>query len=554
MENTVKTLIVRCIEYISMWFEQRAVTAFSKLASKRRSSVFVSGLAGFCLPAIYGLLAGMPDPRVHDEYSYLLAGDTFAHGRLTNPTHVMWHHFESPHILHLPSYMSKYPPGQGVAIALGQVMFGHPAYGIWLSSGFAAAAVCWMLQGWTRPRWALLGTLLMVMSIGIKSEWSQSYWGGMVAAGGGALALGGWRRIMQNPRVSNSIFAVFGLLILANSRPFEGAVSMFPAALVLFGWLISERRFSMREKFLRTILPGVIVICLGISWMLYYNLRLTGSALTLPYQTHHLQYARTPLFLGMVSDNQVFLGHDRLRRFYSMWSPSRLDLATVGDLYHRPAELAKMQATFFLQNVLLFSLIMLPCMFCNRWLVVAILCWCCLIIAMLGARFTSFAHYAAPITGVAYLLCVEGVRRLRSLTGRLAVVPRLKARYLLLAFCVIWCSWIVPSGAKEIILEILGKPHVNALGHRGRSHVIRQIEGMNPDNNLVLVKYDKAYDIHDEWVYNEADIDNSRIVWAHDLGEEKNQQLRDYFKDRRVWVLKLSNGGQQLFEYGKQPE
>ena len=164
-------------------------------------------LSGFTCLAIRGGLLPLitvPAPTAHDEFSYLLAADTFAHGRLTNPTPPMWMHFESLHINMKPTYMSMYPPGQGLILAVGQLL-GHPWIGIWLMAGFGCAAICWALQAWLPPRWALLGGVLAILQFGVLCYWTSTYYCTWLPASGGALVLGALPRLRNRPRVSHAL-------------------------------------------------------------------------------------------------------------------------------------------------------------------------------------------------------------------------------------------------------------------------------------------------------------------------------------------------------------
>src|SRR5262249_41756563 len=57
-----------------------------------------------------------------------------------------------------------------------------------------------------------------------------------------------------------------------------------------------------------------------------------------------------------------------------------------------------------------------------------------------------------------------------------------------------------------------------------------------PGKQLVFVRYSPLHVFH-EWVYNDADIDAARVVWANDLGPAENEKLRRYYPDRTVWLL-----------------
>jgi len=127
-------------------------------------AVLAMGLRLAILP-----LEPVPQPGITDEFSHLLLADTVAHGRMTNPTHPMWRHFETIHVIERPTYSSMYFPGQGLFLALGEAVSHCPWAGVLLSVALLCAAICWALQGWLPPAWALAGGLLCVLRFGLFS-------------------------------------------------------------------------------------------------------------------------------------------------------------------------------------------------------------------------------------------------------------------------------------------------------------------------------------------------------------------------------------------------
>ncbi len=494
------------------------------LASRPVLSAILIGVLAFIASAAISLVTVMPQPAFHDEFSYLLAADTFAHGRLANPTHPMWAHFEAPHIFHQPTYASAYPPGQGMILAAGQLLFGRPIAGAWLSAGLACAALTWMLAGWMPGRWALAGGLLAVVHP-VAISWSQNYWGGLVAVLGGALMLGAFRRIVRKPRARHAVVLSVGLAILANSRPYEGLVLSVPFAAVLGVWLVTQSRRSAGDTFRRVGLPLAVVLAIVASWMLYYNYRVTGDPLT-PGHLHSLRtYGTQPIFLFQDPLPAPSYRHEDLGRFFRE-GVSHQPERTLAGLAARIRSRMETHASWYFRSWLVVSTVaILWPLERNPWYQLGILSLGVFAVG-LGLPSWSFAHYSAPAAGLMLLMFLLAMRHVgvwRLGRHRLGS-PLVQALWILVVAILALESWNSARSRPGTGWEYDRANIAADLSRRG-------------DKHLVVVRYSPAHNPHAGWIYNAADIDAAPVVWAQDMGSQGNAQLFDYFKDRHVWLL-----------------
>ena len=132
--TTLRTLHILAVSFgiafalgvIALLFPRAAQSPFDRVErtlarfSERRTLAIVAlFLAVIAIRVLALPFLHVPVPGIHDEFSYLLLSDTFAHGRLTNPTHPMWISFETFHVNWFPTYSSMYQPAQGAALAVG---------------------------------------------------------------------------------------------------------------------------------------------------------------------------------------------------------------------------------------------------------------------------------------------------------------------------------------------------------------------------------------------------------------------------------------------------
>jgi hypothetical protein len=486
------------------------------------------GVVAFVINAAVSCFIRWPEPYIHDEFSYLLAADTFAHGRITNPTHPMWIHFESFHILQQPTYMSMYPPAQGVTLAVGQVLTGYPLAGSWLSMGFACAALVWMLLAWLPPRWALLGGVIAAIHP-LTLEWAQSYMGGATAMAGGALVLGAFRRLSSEYRPHTAVVMGVGMAILANSRPYEGLVLSATASTALFIWALRSKT-AWRIILKRVVLPLGLVLLPTALAMGYYNFRITGNPLLLPEILGAKTYQVVPIFLWQKPGPTPSYHHEVMKEFYTKFGfENYLAQRTLRGFIERKYAEGSIIAQWYFPLGVAAPLLMLPWILRREpWVRIAVLILGVFIVGLLLSTWSS-TRYTAPAFALIWFIWLACLRRVSQWRWRGAAIGACVAFFFIAVYLF--------AGAMEVKINAAPRFQADKIGVLREQIVSQYIK--TGGKYLLVVRYGPKHDYHREIVYNAADIDASPVVWARDMGEAGNRELLDYFSDREAWLIDI---------------
>ena len=501
----------------------------------------------------------IPAPGVHDEFSNLLLADTLAHGRLTNPTHSMWIHFETFTENMRPTYCSIYYPAQGAFLAIGQVIFGHPFWGVVFSVALMCAAITWALQGWMPPHWAFLGGLIAIMRFGVFNYWADSYWGGAVAALGGALALGALPRIKRRQRIRDAVVMALGFALLANSRPYEGLIYSVPILICLAAFLTAKKAPPLRLSMRRIVLPIAVVMAFTFAFMGYFFRRTTGNAFRPPYLVNVATYLQEPMFIWGRLKPPPQYNHAAMATFYGGHHVVRYQAARnhpVVTVLMRSFEFwsfyigLPLTIAFFLLGVVLpYGTSLRDLGPKNRFLVLLIV----IFFVGLLCPVPYFSHYAAPITCAICALSLQAIRRLSIYPSRTGFWMSRTIIYACLLSFGVAASAVELGLPRERALALL-VPHGLALrsdmsaSNEARQQLVSSLHERG-GKYLILEHRDPSHTPHDEWVFNDADIDASPIVWAREMTPERDKELINYFKDRKVFLLELDSGPPRLTPY-----
>lgn len=494
--------------------------ALGRIGRRPRVALFLAGLLAFALHAALSFI-WFPEPKVVDEFSYLLAADTFASGRVTNPTHPLWPHFETNHVIQRPTYQSAYPPGEGLLLAAGQVLGGHPAVGLWLGAALASWAAGWMLLAWVPPLWALAGALVAAVHPGVAVYWHQSYMGGTVAMIGGALLFGGLRRLFARPSAWTSMLLGLGLAILANSRPYEGLVASLPAAAALAAWIRRQKREGAPRS--RVLLALAITLTAAAAWTAYYNGRVTGNPLRLPYQVHEAAYAAAPNFFWQ-RPRPVVAPHGSMRAYQKARLQTYEEQQSARGLAAGSMRKIAVLLRFYLATGLLLPpLLALRSALRDRWMLLAALSCGVTVLAILALKSVT-PHYVSPVASLGLALWLEACRRFL----------RWRPRGLPVGAVALSAMAALLVASPALLLARLASRHAESW-HLRRAAIVAELEKL-PGKHLILVRYTESQP-RPEWVYNRADIDGAKTAWARELDPASNDAVLRHFSGHRVWLL-----------------
>jgi hypothetical protein len=490
-----------------------------------------------------------PSPDVYDEFSHLLVADTLRHFRLANPMHPLHQFFETFFVLQEPTYSSIYPLGQGLVMALGWMIFGSPWAGVILATAAFCALCYWMLRGWTTPGWALAGGALAVMEFGPLSQWMNGYWGGAVAAASGCLVFGALPRLRTGSRRRDALLLGLGLAIHLLTRPYETLFLGLAAGLF---FVPAWRTAGEARRLGRIAAVAALVIAPAIVLTLVQNRQVTGSWTTLPYALSQYQYG-VPTSLTIqanpVPHAELTPQQQMDYRMQTSFRPSGGE--SWRNFLERLEYRVRYYRFYFLPPLYLALACFLPCLRQYRfaWVAMAVT------LLALGANFfPAFqVHYVAAATCLFVLMSVTGLEWLSRLTigGRPAGAEAARLVFFVcVAHFLFWYGLHV-FDTGEISRAVRPYETWDGINHGNpeRRIAVRHELEQVPGDVLILVHYAPQHIFQEEWVWNAADIDGARVVWARDLGPDENAKLLAYYPTRTALLFEPDARPMRLTRY-----
>lgn len=519
------------------------------------SHIFVPGVVGFFVAMTIAWLR-WPEPSMHDDFGSLLVASTLLEGRLTNPVPAAWQSMETFHVVFQPTYASKYPIGLGSALAIGKILFGTFAAGLWLCAGLASASIGFMISSHFPRRWAMAAGLMTATHPFWQNGWSQEFTNGWLTVSGTALVLGGLLRIRRSFRstkiASSQMTGIVGLgcVLTMYSRPFEGGLVCGLLGLYFLPTLLRRKVYRVPQFWIAT-LPGMAVLASGVCFQLVINHSITGHAGQLPYQLHESQYGVAPVLIFQ-QPHEPTIGHrfPEQVKFHHGWSMNAYNRAAsftgYFDILRRRMKLLVCNWGNMLAAVPFGLLFLRP----ERRRFIGMLGIALIALLVINCIPWTITHYVSPLIPIAvFLVCCVAKGVVKRVTHALKLHGRsIQYEYAIVGSLVLFN---VLSAGNIASARYLHREGWEVSWAEKRAEVIRQLE-KQPTKHIVFVQYPDKYDfVNCEWVFNEANLEKAGVIWVRWGTNELNQRVIESYPDRTAWLMRFNEQSEPILsEFG----
>jgi len=457
--------------------------------------------------------AVVPIPKVHDENSYLLQADLFAHGQWTAPSPPIPDFFEQPHVQVVPAVASKYPPGHALLLSLGALV-GFPPLVPLILTGLAAALLFRLATRVLNP-WTALLTWIIWLTAPIVLRFQPSYFSELTTT---VLVLGGWWSLLEWRASRRRRWLLLLALLVgwgAITRPLTMLAFAIPIGVVVVRDVVQRRLW---RDFGLAFAIGVAVLCVLPLW----NARTTGDWKLSPIELYRRDYLPFDK-VGFTPDTSPprRAVSPVLKTTYDYFLSARKE-QRIGNLPHIIADrFVNLAVTLFQGS----RLVLVPFLIAGLFFMTAPLRFALVSAAVLFIVHLPYAHWA-PWT-IYYLEATPVVAALTAL-GIWRTLRRVASN-----------EQLIPLGAVSValVLAVFAVPSIERWrrDHRTRSALDRAFSAelkKLPPRSIVFMRYSPRIAQHMAVVFNYRDLAKVPVWVVHDLGA-RNEELRRLAPDRQ---------------------
>jgi hypothetical protein len=356
--------------------------------------------------------------------------------------------------------------------------------------------------------------------------------------------------LRQSNRRRDAALLGLGLAVHLLTRPYE---TLFLGLAVALYFVPALRAAGGVRRLAGIAAVAALVVAPAVGLTLWQNRQVTGRWTTLPYSLSQYQYgvpASLTIRANPVPHAELTPQQQLDYRMQTSFRPHGGE--SLRTYLERLEYRVRYYRFFFLPPLYLALAAFLPALRQYRFAWVAI----AVTLFALGANFfPAFqVHYIAAVTCLFVLMSVTGLAWLSKLRigGRPAGDEAARLVFFLcVAHFLFWYGLhgFDPGEISQAVEPYETWDNINHGNPERRIAVNHELEQASGDV-LVFVRYAPQHMFQEEWVWNAADIDRARVVWARDLGPDENAKLLGYYPTRTALLFEPDARPMRLTRYG----